>query len=259
MNSPFGTSMRQTFHGPQGRHRRLDRSSIRHCSPKARRPRTSILPGVSLYVLSVHVASDVRDSSPISRRCRRRGTRRDTTCRSPSTSGGPSDGGRFLFFDVSPSSRIRPSQRSGIGRISGQRARPLRRVPFPAEYPRRRIKASVSPARPKPEGKGGVPNITQFRLKDWSKEDIVYILDTGSIPDFDRVGSAMAQVVRNTSQLRGDARRWRSTSVAFAGGRPVADEEIRNRQGSSPSRPSGRNETRAGSLDAAPPATRTSR
>jgi mono/diheme cytochrome c family protein len=54
---------------------------------------------------------------------------------------------------------------------------------------------------PAPDGQGGVPNITQFKLKDWSVEDIAETLDTGMTPDADRVGGGMVDVVRNTSQL----------------------------------------------------------
>jgi len=52
-----------------------------------------------------------------------------------------------------------------------------------------------------PDGQGGVPNITQFKLKDWSVSDIAETLTTGMTPDADRVGGSMVDVVRNTSQL----------------------------------------------------------
>jgi mono/diheme cytochrome c family protein len=54
---------------------------------------------------------------------------------------------------------------------------------------------------PAPDGQGGVPNITQFKLKDWSVADIADTLDTGMTPDADSVGGTMVEVVRNTSQL----------------------------------------------------------
>jgi mono/diheme cytochrome c family protein len=54
---------------------------------------------------------------------------------------------------------------------------------------------------PSPDGRGGVPNITQAKLKDWSEADIVEMLTTGTLPDFDRVSGAMREVVQNTSQL----------------------------------------------------------
>ena len=59
---------------------------------------------------------------------------------------------------------------------------------------------------PPPEGKGWVPNITQFGLKDWSEKDIAYLLETGQNPEGDSVGSSMAEVVRNTAQLAADDR-----------------------------------------------------
>jgi mono/diheme cytochrome c family protein len=54
---------------------------------------------------------------------------------------------------------------------------------------------------PPAEGKGWVPNITQYDLKDWSEKDIAYLLETGQTPEGDSVGSSMAEVVRNTGQL----------------------------------------------------------
>lgn len=54
---------------------------------------------------------------------------------------------------------------------------------------------------PSPDGQGGVPNITQFKLKDWSVSDIAAVLEDGMTPDADRVGGTMVEVVRNTSQL----------------------------------------------------------
>lgn len=54
---------------------------------------------------------------------------------------------------------------------------------------------------PSPDGQGGVPNITQYRLKDWSVADIAETLDSGVTPDSDKVGGNMAEVVRSLSQL----------------------------------------------------------
>jgi mono/diheme cytochrome c family protein len=52
-----------------------------------------------------------------------------------------------------------------------------------------------------PDGQGGVPNITQFKLKNWSSADIAATLENGLTPDADSVGGNMVEVVRNTSQL----------------------------------------------------------
>lgn len=54
---------------------------------------------------------------------------------------------------------------------------------------------------PSPDGQGGVPNITQFKLKDWTATDIAEVLETGMTADADRVGGSMVEVVRSTSQL----------------------------------------------------------
>lgn len=51
------------------------------------------------------------------------------------------------------------------------------------------------------DGPGGVPNITQFKLKDWSVADIAGLLDNGMTKDADFVGGSMTEVVENTSQL----------------------------------------------------------
>jgi mono/diheme cytochrome c family protein len=54
-----------------------------------------------------------------------------------------------------------------------------------------------------PDGKP-VPNITpdpQTGIGDWSEEDITTLLKTGQTPEFDFVGGAMGEVVRNTSRL----------------------------------------------------------
>ena len=54
---------------------------------------------------------------------------------------------------------------------------------------------------PSPDGQGGVPNITQQKLKDWTVKDIVTTLTTGMTADADFVGGTMVEVVRNTAQL----------------------------------------------------------
>jgi mono/diheme cytochrome c family protein len=59
---------------------------------------------------------------------------------------------------------------------------------------------------PSPDGQGGVPNITQTKLKTWSVDDIAFTLEDGMTPDADRVGGSMVEVVRNTSQLSKDDR-----------------------------------------------------
>jgi len=64
-----------------------------------------------------------------------------------------------------------------------------------------------------PRGKA-VPNITPDSaagIGKWSVEDIVTLLRDGQTPDFDFVGGAMAEVVRNTSRLTDADRR----AIAF--------------------------------------------
>jgi mono/diheme cytochrome c family protein len=59
---------------------------------------------------------------------------------------------------------------------------------------------------PDPEGDGWVPNITQRGIGDWSEKDIATMLETGDLPDGDRVGGAMVKVMRNTAQLSAEDR-----------------------------------------------------
>jgi mono/diheme cytochrome c family protein len=61
---------------------------------------------------------------------------------------------------------------------------------------------------PDPEGKGWIPNITPHPdgLASWSEKDIAYLLESGMTPEFDSVGSTMADVVANTSKLSADDR-----------------------------------------------------
>src|SRR5262245_40861339 len=56
---------------------------------------------------------------------------------------------------------------------------------------------------PDPEGKGWIPNITPGAngIAAWSDKDIAYLLETGTTPDYDSVGSNMADVVVNTGKL----------------------------------------------------------
>jgi len=56
------------------------------------------------------------------------------------------------------------------------------------------------------EGEDWVPNITQEGLGDWSEKDIVTLLESGDLPDGDRVGGAMVEVMRNTAQLSAEDR-----------------------------------------------------
>jgi len=57
-----------------------------------------------------------------------------------------------------------------------------------------------------PTGQGGVPNITQFKLKNWTVQDIAGTLTDGLTPDAGLVGSVMIEVVGNTSKLTADDR-----------------------------------------------------
>jgi mono/diheme cytochrome c family protein len=59
-------------------------------------------------------------------------------------------------------------------------------------------------------GRKAVPNITpdsETGIGRWSIEDIVTLLRDGQTPDFDFIGGAMAEIVRNTSRFTDDDRR----------------------------------------------------
>lgn len=57
---------------------------------------------------------------------------------------------------------------------------------------------------PNPEGKGRVPDITNGSdgLADWAEADIAFALETGFTPEFDSLGSSMADVVLNYANVR---------------------------------------------------------
>jgi mono/diheme cytochrome c family protein len=60
-----------------------------------------------------------------------------------------------------------------------------------------------------PDGKA-VPNITpdsETGIGKWSEDDIVTLLKDGQTPDFDFVGGAMAEIVKNTTRLTDADRR----------------------------------------------------
>ena len=61
---------------------------------------------------------------------------------------------------------------------------------------------------PNPEGEGWVPNITPHEdgLAAWSPGDIAYMLESGFTPEYDSVGSSMADVVANTARLSAEDR-----------------------------------------------------
>lgn len=66
---------------------------------------------------------------------------------------------------------------------------------------------------PSPDGQGGVPNITQYKLKNWTVEDIAGTLTDGMTPDADLVGGNMIEVVANTSKLTADDRKAIGTYI----------------------------------------------
>ena len=109
---------------------------------------------------------------------------------------------KLLFLDDAP---FKPdaSQSAAVEqrRLSGERTRPLRRMPFAAQSSRRDHRQPALHRWSEPDRAGRRADITQGKLHDWKVEDFVEVLDSGMTPDSDRVGGAMVEVVANTRQL----------------------------------------------------------
>ena len=78
-------------------------------------------------------------------------------------------------------------------------------------------------------GPGGkpVPNITpdpESGIGKWSESDIITLLKDGQTPDFDFVGGAMAEIVRNTSRLDDSDRRAIATYLRSL--TPIRSEKL---------------------------------
>lgn len=54
---------------------------------------------------------------------------------------------------------------------------------------------------PSPDGPGMVPDISPSGIGDWSAEDVAYYLESGFTPEYDSVGGAMVEVVKNMGHL----------------------------------------------------------
>lgn len=72
-----------------------------------------------------------------------------------------------------------------------------------------------------PEGVGFAPNITPPGIRGWSQTDLANFLRTGTTPDVRRVGSSMAGVLANTSQLPEVDRQAIATYLLSLPGRPT--------------------------------------
>ena len=129
---------------------------------------------------------------------------------------------KLLFLDGRPFTPD-PSQVGAVEPrcVSGQRSGPLRGVSLSPQYSGGNQAQPTVHRRASPDGQGGVPNITQQKLKDWTVKDIADTLTTGMTPDADFVGGSMVEVVRNTSQLSAADREAMATyvkSLPAAGG-----------------------------------------
>ena len=75
-----------------------------------------------------------------------------------------------------------------------------------------------------PEGKGTIPNITPSDdgIGDWTKADIVDLLENGNLPDGDVVGGNMAAVQENLAKLTDEDRKAIATYIKALPPRPDA-------------------------------------
>jgi mono/diheme cytochrome c family protein len=77
-----------------------------------------------------------------------------------------------------------------------------------------------------PDGKK-VPNITQDKetgIGNWSDEDILNLLKVGMTPDFDFVGGAMSEVVKDTARLNDEDRRAIAAYLQTVPSKPFANK-----------------------------------
>ena len=84
-----------------------------------------------------------------------------------------------------------------------------------------------------PDGKGTVPNITPSKdgIGDWSEEDIAYLLETGSTPDFDVIGEAMVPVQENMERLTAEDREAIAAFLKTLPARPNAVQKTKKDAG----------------------------
>jgi mono/diheme cytochrome c family protein len=73
-----------------------------------------------------------------------------------------------------------------------------------------------------PTGTGFAPNITPTGIGSWTEDDVARMLADGRTPDLRVVGSSMAEVVTNTSELPESDRRAIATYVKTLVARPTA-------------------------------------
>ncbi|HYU11286.1 MAG TPA: cytochrome c [Stellaceae bacterium] len=78
-----------------------------------------------------------------------------------------------------------------------------------------------------PDGKKA-PNITQDKktgIGNWSEQDILGVLTDGRTPDFDEVGGAMAEIVKNTARLTAEDRHAIAVFLQSVPPKPFAGKE----------------------------------
>ncbi len=92
---------------------------------------------------------------------------------------------------------------------------------------------------PNPEGKGWIPNITPHAdgLAGWTDKDIAYLLESGFTPEYDAVGSSMADVIKNTGRLSPAEREAMAAYLKSLPPRPGKSPNAKKAETDQPSRP----------------------
>ena len=149
--------------------------------------------------------------SPTSRPCRRcRGRYATTTCRFRSPSAARSAAGSCSSSTASSSRRTGQVGCVESRRLSGERSRPLRRMPQPAQ-PARRHHREPAFRRRAQSGRRGLDSQhhAEGALGDCSEKDLAYLLETGDTPSGD-VGGQMTGRAQHRAAFPGRPQRARA-------------------------------------------------
>jgi mono/diheme cytochrome c family protein len=112
---------------------------------------------------------------------------------------------RILFFSEGPLAPV-PSQNSegNRGRYLAEAVAHCQECHTPRNFLGALEESSAYSGNPKGPDKQNAPNITSDAdtgIGKWSVDDVATLLDSGQTPDFDYVGSGMAETVKGTAHL----------------------------------------------------------
>ena len=108
---------------------------------------------------------------------------------------------RLYLPPVSPPATVAVSDTAAYGRYLVEGAGHCGECHTPRGLLGAPIPAQALAGAPMPDGKGKAPNITPAGLAKWSQDDVETALSLGIKPDGDTLGGAMAEIVRNLTQL----------------------------------------------------------